>query len=168
MGWPNCSFWNMAYSAVAEAAGVGHTRDLKQLCRAQPSSPILFADALPIALRNEVADKGKHRGLVSAENAQSHIKWLFSNHAIFNRVKLVILSGLNTPASVFKHYELSIDLLGNRCKKACAAYKHLPFFHGNNGPAIRHEIDHEFRSRVSEILAEGEFHLSPQPSSAAR
>jgi len=59
---PRCAFWNVAYSVVAETQGLSAAQ-LKQQCRHRRSSPLVFADALPIGIKYAVRRKDELREL---------------------------------------------------------------------------------------------------------
>jgi hypothetical protein len=59
---PRCAFWNTSYGIAARSVGLS-TRELKARCRSERASPIIYADALPITIRNQTRNK-KLRGFL--------------------------------------------------------------------------------------------------------
>lgn len=94
--YPRCAFWNTAYSQLAQADGHGDYRGaaLKRDCLQAESSPIAFADALPICLsdKNSSGEKRRERSAISRAAIDDHIDGILS-FDLLNRVDLVVLSG---------------------------------------------------------------------------
>jgi hypothetical protein len=92
--YPRAQFWNIAYGIVAEQMQL-QAWQLKELCVRKDSSPILFANSLPIGSKFRAVDTDEKRRSVTAENAKEHIRNVFSFSDLIQRVSLVIMSGLD-------------------------------------------------------------------------
>lgn len=143
---PNCGFWNISYGMVAAAVGL-KTYDLKRLCVAQRSSPLIYADASPITIKNAVADKATLRAAVPDEAVAGHVAHIFSHEAVIQRVGVVLLSGLKAPGfrRSVAYFQAACDARGIPCVE-------VPFFYGTNAPKIRDAIDQATSVRIQTIM----------------
>lgn len=143
---PRCGFWNVAYMLAARSAGM-QTYQLKQHCVARGSSPILFADALPIGLRNDIKTKHLARKNVPHTLIDDHVSAILSHKAILDRVDLIILSGLYD--SAFSHAKQQLRAGAEAQGLPCIE---LPFFHGVNSKHIQARLDESNRERIQTIV----------------
>ena len=90
---PRCAFWNVSCGILGRSAGLS-VRGLKNEARARGASPIIYADSLPIGLKNAVTDKQKHRRTIDRGLGSAHIDRIFAYRPLLDRVTVVLASGL--------------------------------------------------------------------------
>ena len=130
---PRCAFWNVAFNILGQANGV-NTKEIKQCFLKHRASPIVFADAFPSGIKNVVADKFSIRKL-KIELAEQQTAALFNNTQVIERVKLVILSGLENP--VYMRFR---NLVRPTFEKKGTKVKDAPFFYPTNTLAIQNSF----------------------------
>ena len=123
------------------------TRQLKQLCVLKQSSPIIYADALPIGLKYHVVGKHDYRSQIAPETIHQHIANIFAHTILIDRVRLVLTSGLQDQA-----FERAKHWIEHICQERHTAIMHLPFFYGNNTPKILTALDDGCRHVIKEIV----------------
>ena len=124
-----CCFWNRSYARIADAAGFTGW-DLKRACRQEDSSPIAFADALPICIQYRIAPREKiqTRRDVPNESVQKHAREVFSHAEVINRVRAVILSGVRVPGT-----DRAERWIMSECRTLGIPVLHAPFFGNRSG-----------------------------------
>lgn len=151
---PRCAFWNVAHNAAGSTVSAQSGAWFKKFCIEHSSSPITFADALPITIKNKVAGKHAIRSATTEEAISSHIEHIFSLNEVIDRVGLIIFSGLDAPV-----FGKSIDLITKRAKSISIPFLQVPFFYPTNTQKIRNAMDmfpvgtEAFRKIISEFLA---------------
>lgn len=143
---PNCGFWNISYGLAGASVGL-RTYDLKSLCVARRASPLIYADAAPITIKNAVADKATLRAAVPEEAVAAHVTHIFSHEAVIQRVGLVLLSGLKAPG-----FRRSVAYFQAACNARGIPCVEVPFFYGTNAPKIRDAIDPATFSCIHTIM----------------
>jgi hypothetical protein len=121
-----CGFWNTSYSMLGKICGYT-TREIKQRCVERGGSPLIYADSLPHGLLSHVADKTDRRSKISSEVVAEHVSRIFSQRVLLDRVRIVILSGLE--GAVFAP---AVTAFKQRCAEASIPAIELPFFYGTN------------------------------------
>lgn len=164
-GSPRCAFWNVSYGFAGHLSQPPlKTAELKRLCRATGASPLVYADALPISIKNAVRDKGSYRGLVPIDEIERHVRAVFSHEGIIDRVKLVLLSGLG-PA-----FAPSVNAYRRECEARQIRCEAVPFFYPTNTPRIRDSLGEdataELRRVMSHFVHEGTHDLVASESAA--
>ncbi len=142
---PRCGFWNLSYSLVGSSVGLS-AKEFKRVCHAQGASPLVYADALPIAIRDSTKNKRAIRAEVPAETWQQHIDDLFSHRDILDRVAVVLLSGLNR--NVFAE---PAKLIRQNCNRRQIFARDVPFFHGCNAKVLRTALDAQSLEMIASI-----------------
>lgn len=151
---PHVAFWNISYAVVAGTKGeTGHK--LKKRCEKRGVSPIIYADALPIGIKSKMRNKNSVRAQLNEEDIQRHVNRVFSHHDIINRVRLVIMSGLEE--SVFEPAPTAIK---EQCKERNIRVAQVRFFCGNNKKKIEEQLDEDTRRKIRKVLTE--FKRQPQ------
>jgi hypothetical protein len=146
--YPRCGFWNVAYSVVGRSYGLNATQ-VKQHFRERRASPVVFADALPIGIRQAVQNKWKDRGLLSPTAIQTHVQTVFAFEPVVSRTQIVIMSGL--AAGTFAP---AVEQIKEICNQHNIFYCCLPFFFGSNMPRIRAELTQDIQGKLNEVLVE--------------
>lgn len=146
--YPNCGFWNIAYSTVARTVQLT-TGQFKQRCQDDNGAPIIFADALPIGLKQAVGNKQVYRAALSPEAITQHIARLFAYQPLISRVRLVMTAGLYRPT-----FDVAITQIEAQCQERAIAYRHLPFFFGTNSPKIQAVLTDSDRAAIRQIIAQ--------------
>lgn len=128
--------WVTAYTHIARQyiGPRGDSRLLKSLCFERKSSPILFSNAYPVSIPNEVSNKEEIRGQIISK-IPTHIDTLFSNFLI-DRVRLVIQHGADCsePSLLAKKH------IKNWCNKLGIKYVESPFFYNGNSAEIQKSL----------------------------
>lgn len=129
-----CGFWNTAFGLFAHYNS-NDIRQIKSLFKDKKASPIIFTDASPYGILNEVRNKGNHRGQLTHEHFDEQVKMLFDIHEIIKRVKLIFLSGLD--GHVYSYFNTEVKKRAGLLSVSCIE---IPFLIGNNSPLIRQKI----------------------------
>ncbi len=145
---PRCAFWNTAYAVMARTIGTT-TYDLKQTCIAQQGSPIILADALPQCIPTRVGNKQQLRAVIPPETVSAHIGNMFSYKAIVARVRLVLLSGLDS--APFANARAAIIA---QCAQHELPYKAIPFLYGTNTPKIQQALSKRETAIIRDVFAQ--------------
>ncbi|CAO4138201.1 hypothetical protein [Methylorubrum extorquens] len=143
---PKCAFWNVSYGFVGSKIGL-KPHELKSLCVARRASPLIYADALPITIKNAVANKAELRAVVLKEAVTAHVAHIFSHEPVVQRIGLVLLSGLDAPQ--FQH---SVACFQTACRERGIPAVRVPFFYGTNVPKLREAITSEASARIQTIM----------------
>lgn len=143
---PHCGFWNTAYGTVARVVGT-NTNHLKQLCIQRRGSPIIFADALPYGLLNQVGDKHAQRAMIPMADITSHISNMFSHQRLIKRVSLVLMAGLGSP--VFAQARQAIEQC---CQSENIPLLPVPFLYGTNTGKIQSALTEKHRQLIKDIM----------------
>jgi hypothetical protein len=143
--YPRAQFWNIAYGIVAEQMQL-QAWQLKELCVRKDSSPILFANSLPIGSKFRAVDTDEKRRSVTAENAKEHIRNVFSFSDLIQRVSLVIMSGLDDEVFAASRSEVR-QICGALGIQVAAT----PFFFGPNKAKIDLALSTADRSKLTAI-----------------
>ncbi len=142
---PRCAFWNTSYSMLARVVG-STTRGLKHRCIEHCGSPIIYADALPHCIRNDVVNKHASRLKISETEVKEHVANVFSHRQLINRVQLVVMSGLDD--AVFRSAR---DAIGRRCEREHICAIHVPFFYGTNTTKIQAALTDDTSVKLKSI-----------------
>lgn len=143
--------WVTAYTQIAKQylGPEGNSGTLKSLCFKRKSSPILFSNAFPMAIPNEVSNKADIRKKLISQ-IPSHIDTLFSNHLI-NRVRLVIQHGVDSSEASI----IDKEHIENRCRILGIKYVETPFFYNGNSSGIQNALV-PVKPMIIEIMGEFE------------
>lgn len=142
---PRCAFWNVSYGLLGSCAGLT-VRELKDAARRRRSAPIIYADSLPIGLKNEIVDKRRHR-FVDEALVQEHISRIFGFRTLLDRVRVVLVSGLND--DVFRS---SVSEIRQRCIHLGMDYAEMPFFYPTNSPKIRESLTNDVGVSLKSVM----------------
>lgn len=143
---PRCGFWNQSYAAVGETVGLT-SRTLKELCVQRRASPLIYADALPITIKNVVTEKRVLRDGVPAEAIAAHVTHIFSHDEVMARVALVIMSGLESPS-----FTGAVSKFETACESRKIPMISVPFFYGTNAGKIREQLAGDGESRIRTVM----------------
>lgn len=138
------AFWSTSYSfAARHHPNAPHVtgRQFREECIGLNVSPLVYADALPRGVVNG-NDVGAAAASLTQVEIEQHVDAVFSLHFddLLARVGLVILSGLRTGvAKGSLQLGWAADRYQHHCRKRNVACAELPFFFGNNMPAIARE-----------------------------
>jgi hypothetical protein len=161
--YPKCAFWNVAFSLLARI--IESTRkEIKEKFRKQQAAPLLFSDAFAQGIENRVNNKLSIRTeQVLAANDQ--VEAIFKHSYLLNRVKLIILSGLER--KVYDNFKSKIHI---RLQQSGVIIIELPFFYPTNMPSIMKCLTEENRILIKEIYKAyiNESKLMPQSPSLPR
>lgn len=144
--YPHCGFWNIAYSTVARTVQLT-TAQFKQMCHEQQGAPIIFADALPIGLKQAINNKNSYRLQLTTAAIAQHIARIFTYEPLLHRVQFVVTSGLYRPT-----FAVAIAQIELHCQALSLPYRHLPFFFGTNTPNIQAALTEGDRSAIRQIM----------------
>lgn len=125
--------WVTAYTQLAKQfiGNTGTSRQLKAICFEKKSSPIVFANAFPMAIPNSVADKSDIRNKL-IDSIPAHIANIFSS-SLSHRFQLVIQHGSDgSDASL-----VAAGLIESECSKRGIPYYSTPFFYNGNSIKIQ-------------------------------
>jgi hypothetical protein len=141
--------WVTAYTQFAKqyVGEKGTSGFLKNLCFEKNASPIVFTNAFPMGIPQEVSDKtGIREKLINL--IPDHISNLFSKE-IIKRVKLVIHHGEEaTEAS-----SLAARLIQEKCRSTGIPYCSSAFFYNGNSAKIQESLK-EFRAEIQLVFTE--------------
>lgn len=129
-----CAFWNISFKLFGIFNGLT-TIQIKQLFLQQNASPLIFTDASPKGIPNEINDKNAIRLTLTDEEIIEHVDAIFANVEILKRVKLVLLSGLED-----KKYNKFKTLFIQQASKRQMPTKEIAFLIGNNYAKIERQI----------------------------
>jgi hypothetical protein len=145
---PRCAFWNTSYAMLATITGQT-TRDLKQHCIARAGSPLIYADALPHGLLNEVGDKHTIRRQLPRAEVAAHVARVFSHRTLIDRVQLIITSGLLHTA-----FTDAKKLISAHAATEEVPVIDVPFFYGTNTKKIAAALTPADRELLTSIWKE--------------
>lgn len=131
--------WVTAYTQLAKQylGNAGTARQLKAICFDKNSSPIVFANAFPMAIPNSVVDKqGIRNKLISSIPA--HIAKIFSS-SLSPRFQLVIQHGGDRSEPSM----LATRHIESACANRGIPYLSSPFFYNGNSKIIQIQLDRE-------------------------
>ncbi|WP_144769191.1 hypothetical protein [Methylobacterium dankookense] len=111
------------------------------------ASPIIYADALPITIKNAVANKAVLRAAVPDHAIAAHVEHIFSHEAVIKRVGLVLLSGLGDQG-----FRRSVAHFEAACEARGIPVLEVPFFYGTNMPKIRATLTPEILMQIRTIM----------------
>ena len=143
---PYCGFWNISYSMLGRLGGLS-TREFKSLCVKRHASPLVYADALPHALANEAAGKQAIRRAIPSEAARAHVGRVFSHRQLLDRVKVVILSGVDSET-----FHPATQAFRRHSAAESIRVIDLPFFYGTNTPEIERRLTNDDRAALKAVL----------------
>jgi hypothetical protein len=147
---PRCQFWNVAYGVVAESIGKSGY-EIKQECVRKGSSPILFANSLPIGIKSFVANKQQQRSSVTAAVARQHVEDVFAIDDLVSRVRVVIMSGLTQLSA--GDFTVTRDAVKKECQTRGIHVAQVPFFFGPNKPKIDAALTEKDRGKLGEVAS---------------
>ena len=125
--------WVTAYTQFAKQyiGEAGNSSYLKKICFEKNCSPIIFTNAFPIGISNEVQDKASIRSKL-INIIPGHINNLFSKD-IIKRVRLVVHHGSdNSEPSL-----LAKKNIQDKCEKLGITYCSTAFFYNGNSASIQ-------------------------------
>ena len=145
--------WTTVYTQMAKqlCRTQGSASMLKMLCHKTNCSPILFSNAFPMGIPNDVQDKETIRKQWASE-IPAHISYLFSLN-LSERVRLVIHHGANNS----EHSRLASRHIQEHCRRRGIPYVSSPFFHNRNSTKIQDAlspVNNIVRSVFSEFSIE--------------
>ena len=141
-----CGFWNSSYSLVAKKTGFQSTRCLKIACRDRESSPIIYADALPIGIPNDCQNKAERRRAICRDDIYRHVDNIFSHRGIIDRVSLIFLSGLYA-----LEFEGAVSRIKNYIQHIRVPAIELKFFTSRNASAHMKAVSEENRELLKHV-----------------
>lgn len=140
--------WVTAYTQFAKQfiGEIGSSGHLKKLCFEKNASPIVFTNAFPMGIQNNIQDKLSIREkLISL--IPEHIDNLFSKE-IIGRVKLVVHHGSdNSEPSL-----LAKSLIQEKCLELGIPYCSTAFFYNGNSASIQSSLK-EVNSDIHKIFS---------------
>ena len=130
-------FWDLAYTLIAEATEQREMNGmkLKRLCDERNSSPIAFADISDRPITSRTRNKEEERRTRSTKDYVAHLQEVASKKQVFDRVQLVIFSGLTYPLWAERKYRGAVERIRTEWKAIEAA--EVRFFYGGNMKEIR-------------------------------
>ena len=140
--------WATAYTQIAKQC-IGNKATaglLKKICFAKNASPIVFSNALPIAILNRTKNKNEIRDACQEDNISRHISKIFGA-VIASRYGLVVQHG----ACGSRKTQLAAKLIEKICKDINLPYCSSPFFYNGNSKKIQ-ECLGEHRSIIRNIF----------------
>ena len=142
--YPKCAFWNIAFSVVGRVVGLSR-REVKERFKNSNSSPVLFSDAFGQGIKNQITDKESIR-TGQLDTVDDQINAIFSHAQLIERVKLVILSGLDS--NIYKPFKERIRvLLTVHDIKAIE----IPFLYPTNMPSIINKLTTDDIAAIARI-----------------
>ncbi|WP_297902840.1 hypothetical protein [Metallibacterium sp.] len=126
--------WVTAYTQIAkQCLGDKATAgQLKGICFARNASPIVFSNALPMAIPHSVKDKDKIRNELSEKDIRDHIVKIFEK-PIADRFGLVVQHGAYNSGA----FELATKLIKQECAQRSVPYCSSPFFWNGHSKKIQ-------------------------------
>lgn len=125
-------FWDLTYTLVAESIG-RKGMELKGICKVLQSSPIAFTDISSKPVLSGDKRKQRTRETLTSHDYVEHLQSVASK-PVFERVQLVIFSGLTYPEWARAKYGEALEQIESEWKKE---YVEVPFFYGQNMRAIK-------------------------------
>lgn len=128
--------WVTAYTQIAKQyfGSQGSSRQLKSICFKKNGSPILFSNAFPVAIPNEIGAKLELRASMISQ-IPKHVETLFSNK-LLSRVRLVIQHGADTSEPSLSAQEH----ITSHCRRLGIHYVSSPFFYNGNSLDIQQAL----------------------------
>lgn len=145
----NSAFWNISYKKIGELIPLD-VKNFKERCKKRQTSPIAYTNSLPRMIEDKNKNKSKERNKISEEELNEHIENIFSKEVIKERVKLIILSGLNKKGIL----EEARDKIKLKAQKLDIPLSEVPYFHGVNSKKINFNLKEE--ELIKRILQEWE------------
>jgi len=102
---PRCQFWVASYAMAAHAAEIG-TQRFKGACRQLRTSPILYADCLPVCIPEETRSKWSIRDRVPEQQKIDHALSILAHSDYIKNVAIILFSGVRHPV-----FDASRDIL---------------------------------------------------------
>ena len=139
--------WVTAYTQLAKqyVGEQGTSSFLKKICFEKNASPIVFTNAFPMGILQEISDKAIIREqLISL--LPKHINNLFSKE-IVSRAKLVIHHGSDDSEAS----SLASKLIQEKCTSLGVPYCSTAFFHNRNSAKIQDSLK-EFKSDIQALF----------------
>lgn len=126
--------WVTAYTQIAKqyCGDKATAGDLKKICFERDASPIVFSNALPMAIPHSVKNKEKIRNELSEKDICDHIAKIFEN-PIAKRFRLVIQHGAYSLGLI----ALAAKLIEQGCKRRSIPYCSSPFFWNGHSKKIQ-------------------------------
>lgn len=151
---PRCCYWNRAHAQLARIGGNIKSSEFRMIRTVLNSSPIIFADALPVAIPYGHPDRDQIRQQTAGNIRllEEHVENIFSNEAVIARVQLVILSGLTQ--NVFNN---AVTRIQQQCALNNIPSVAMPFYgsrcsHDDLDAAIEghaHILEHVFEQFIN-------------------
>lgn len=131
-----CGFWNNSFRILAKPNG-NNTSAIKEKFKERKACPIIFSDASPNAISNDLFNKDSQRKKVNSNKIKDQINKIFNQRHLLLRVKLVIFSGLGN--DLYKDFK---DEFKNRSKDIYSfeINENVPFFYGTNAAGIDNAV----------------------------
>lgn len=120
----------------------------KGYCLENNASPLLFANAYPKAIRNEVVNKAQLRARLTAEEIRQHISNLF-NCALAKRYALVIQHGVENSAAS----QMAQQTIQQYCNELGIDYITSAYFYNGNSEKIQRDLS-PVKSKINAIISE--------------
>lgn len=143
-----CSFWNVAFSVLGKFNAIT-TKKIKHEFLRREASPIVFADAFPMGIKNFIVDKHSIRKM-QLEDLVNQANAIFLHKNIIERTSLIIFSGLSHTI-----YDQFKALISTKSEKYNIRTINAPFFYPTNTPAILKSFqkeDIELLNKIYEIF----------------
>jgi hypothetical protein len=146
-------FWDLAYTLIAEAAEQKNMTGarLKRLCDERDSSPMAFADISYRPISSRTRNKEEERRKLTTEDYVAHLQEVASKESVFERVQLVVFSGLTYPFWAAKKYGQAVERISSEWRAVDIAS--VRFFYGANMEEIRKAFS-PHRAKAGAILEE--------------
>ena len=127
--------WSLSYGLAAQHHKLGPrtTGTFRAECTRLDVSPIVYADAIPRGVPNGQS-LAQAASAFTQQQLHAHVDGVFSLTDLLSRVDLVILSGLR---SLSPPFNAVADAYEDSCRTRGITCIDLPFFYGNNMPALR-------------------------------
>lgn len=128
--------WVTAYTQIAKQyiGPHGTSAHLKSLFFERNSSPLLFSNAFPIAIPNEISNKTELRSQLISR-IPDHIATLFAN-GLIDRVRLVIQHGADSSEASL----VAKESIQSQCNRLGIRYVSSPFFYNGNSTGIQQAL----------------------------
>lgn len=143
-----CNFWNTAYKVVADTNGIS-VRELKYSCKKNKSSILAFTDLSPRPIKIREKNKDKQRSQISKEEYEQHILKIFSKIEIINRIRLIVLSGVDKT-----EFSYVLNIFKIQCQKYQKLFLEIPFLYSGNYPKIRKKISENHKKAIRKVYSQ--------------
>ena len=145
-----------AYTQIAKQFTGDNTMisRFKGYCLQNNASPILFANAYPKAIKNEVVNKVQLRAQLTAEEIRQHISNLF-NCPLAKRYALVIQHGVDNSAAS----QIAQQTVKQYCSELGISYITSAYFYNGNSEKIQRDLS-SVKSNINAIVAEFTKHIN--------